>query len=216
MTKVLSNLRGSDINVFPNTELYTNITASYCRANVGRTIYYIDPTFADPLPRKAAVGMNIEFGLTSKAVSSGWKIVSLLIAREVEDILVRRFRDGRFDRFEYTTAFGDIRFYRNLILGQWGGEVTLRKGWQLNVGEFLYIRGGSIASPGLEHSTSGFGLRLGGVMKLMEFLSPRIAEVPVLGFIAKHIDIQYDQSSYGETDSPIVGTEFKGLALILK
>jgi hypothetical protein len=213
VAKIISELRGSGITVFPNTGLLVDIMASYSRANVGGTVSYIDQAQADPLPRKAAIGLCAEFGLTSKAVSSDWKIVSLLIAREVEDILVRRFHDGSF---EYTTRFGDIRFFRNLILGEWGGEVTLRKGWQINLAEILYIRGGSVVQPGLQHATSGFSVRLGGTLKLIQSLSPRTSEAPVFSFFANHIDIQYDQSSYGQTDSPIAGTDFKGLSLVLK
>lgn len=199
--------------LFPTISPFLNLTASYTRSNQGGSVVYTGRAQADPLPRQALLGISWEGGIRSTALSRDWTLASFTWAREAQDVLVTRFADGTFT---YQRGTGDIRFFQNVILGKWGGKVTVRKGWQLNLAEIVYIRGGSVVMPGLQYSTEGFGVSLGGIFKWIESFSPTGFENEVLVFLVNHLDVQYDESSYSNTESPIQGTVFRGINFVLK
>jgi hypothetical protein len=160
------------------------------------------------------LGLSVELGVVSKALSSDWKILSLTWARQAEDLLVKRYPNGGF---EYRGWFGDIRPFDNLILGKWGGNVVLRKGWQFEVGEILSVRGGSFTGTGsLSYGTSGYSIRLSGFLKLIEAIDRSTVTGTWLGFVRDHIDLQYHSSSYGGEYSTVSGTLFKGINLVVR
>ena len=146
------------------------------------------------------------------------------MAHEARDILVKRF-PALFDssgspivpspQFEYQSGTGDIDFFDNVILAHWNGKIWLHKGWQVNLAELLYIRGGSVEAPGLSYTTSGFSFRLRGIFNLLEALNGAEPASPVLAFIANHVDIQFDHASES-SDGPTNGTTYNGFNLILK
>jgi hypothetical protein len=134
------------------------------------------------------------------------------VAHEAEDILVLRANDGTFS---YQSGLGDIMFTDNVILGKMNPKATVRKGWQVQVGEVLFVRGGRTAGPGLAYYTDGLGVQLNGFFKLLELAAPELSE-EWIGFVGEHFDIQYSRSKYGETNSPIGGTSFDQLNLLIK
>jgi hypothetical protein len=191
-----------------------DVTMGYARSNLGDEISYADPAQRDPLPRNATLGLSAEIGVVSKALSSDWKVLSSTWARQVEDVLVKRYPD---EHFEYQGWFGDIKPFDNLILGKWGGNVVLRKGWQFEVGEIVSVRGGSFTSIGpVVYRTSGYSIRLSGLFKLLEALSPSSLASNWLLFVRDHIDIQFHSASYGESSSSMSETSFKGLNLVIR
>jgi hypothetical protein len=105
-----------------------------------------------------------------------------MIGREAEDILVRRYPaptdslgnvTGPPPPWQYVDGTGDIRFFNNLVLGEWGGNIELRKGWQLNIAEFFYLRGGSyLGIGGQDYTTTGIGFGLGGLLKFIAWSFP--------------------------------------------
>jgi len=214
ITDIVSSSRPAPLELFPKVAPLLDVTMGYARSNVGDEVKYFDMDQPDPLPRNATLGLSIEMGLVSKAFSSDWKILSLTWARQVEDILVKRNPDGGF---EYRGWFGDIEPIDNLILGKWGGNVELRKGWQFEVGEIVSVRGGSFTGTGfLDYRTSGYSIRLSGLLKLIEAMDRSIVAGTWLGFVRDHIDLQYHSSSYGESTSPVSGTSFRGLNLVIR
>ncbi len=224
VTDIISKLRSEPWAIFAHTEPQFNLTFAYVHSNNGSEIQYLPISGSDPLPRKATLGGSFEIGLVSTAALEKWKIVSLTMAREADDILVNRF-PTTFDSngvptfpqppFEYQGGTGDIDFFNNVILGEWNGKVFLHKGWQINLGEILYIRGGSVEAPGLRYSTSGFGFRLHGVFNLIEALDKSEISSSVLSFVANHIDLQFDHSSE-TSEGPRNGTSYNGLSFIIK
>ena len=209
---LIANVRGGPVIAFRNTKLQFDITTSYTRTNVGDGVTYLDAAYSDPLPRQAGVGFSVDLGLATPVGDELWKTFTFTFAREVQDILVQRFSNGSWN---YVSGFGQIRFFQNLFLGKWDGDVTLRKGWQINFAEIFYFRGGSVHMPGLEYKTSGFSIRTSGIFKLFRELDPTIQDMPILGFVIKHIDVHFDQSTEGETFSPRDGTMYRGFNIVL-
>jgi hypothetical protein len=214
ITEIVSASLAKPLEVLPKVAPLLGVTMGYARSNLDDEISYVDPAQRDPLPRNATLGLSVEMGVVSKALSSDWKILSLTWARQVEDLLVKRYADGHF---EYQGWFGNIKPFDNLILGKWGGNVELRKGWQFEVGEIISIRGGSFTGTGqLSYETSGYSIRLSGFLKLVEAMNRAAVSDTWLGFVRDHFDLQYHSSSYGGAPSTVSGSSFKGLNLVVR
>jgi len=214
IAEIVSGSSVEPLELFPNVAPLLHLTMGYARSNLGDEISYVDPAQRDPLPRNATLGLSIEMGIISKALSSDWKVLSLTWARQVEDILVKRYPDAHF---EYQGWFGDIKPFDNLILGKWGGNVGLRKGWQFEVGEIVSVRGGSFTGTGfLNYETSGYSIRLIGFLNLIEAMDRATVADTWLGFVKDHFDLQYHSSIYGESTSLVSGTSFKGINLVVR
>jgi hypothetical protein len=151
--------------------------------------------------------------LSSNAGSSEWKLASFRLAHQADDLLIVRHPDGSS---EYQSGLGDIQFVDNVILGKANSKATVRKGWQVQVAEFLYLRGGSVDGPGLAYSTSGFSICLGGFLKFLGLVSPSLEKASWVDFMGKHFDLQYHSSKYSDTTSPINGTSSAALNLVVK
>jgi hypothetical protein len=113
-------------------------------------------------------------------------LVSFTLAREAEDLLIIRQSDGSFT---YQTGMGDLSFFENVIEGKLNSKATVRKGWQVQAGEFLFVREGRVSMPGLRYSTSGFGIHLNGLFKLLDIALPE-AQEGWIRYVADHFDLQ--------------------------
>ncbi len=80
----------------------------------------------------------------------------------------------------------------------------------------MYLRGGSVDSPGLQYETSGYTLRLGGVFKMIMIISPEMRREEWFRVFADLLDFQYTSAKYSSTSSPIRDTSFKGINIVLK
>jgi len=214
MVKLFTDLSGISLDVAPRISPFLDLSFGYVKANVGDEVSYIDAAQADPLPRTAVAGLGIEAGLMGKSGKSDWKLVSFRLARQADDILVVRHEDGTF---EYQSGLGDIGFWDNVVLGKENNKVTMRRGWQVQVAEVLYLRGGTVESPGLSYATSGYSICLGGLMKLIGLITTGpVADESWVGFVADHFDLQFHTATYDETHSPIAGTRSQSLNLVVK
>jgi len=213
VARVASQLAGTSIDIAPNIAPFLDLSFGYVKANVGDKVVYDDEAQADPLPRTAIAGLGVEFGVSSHAGPSEWKLASFRLARQADDLLIVRYASGSSN---YQSGLGDLKFVDNVILGKANDKATLRKGWQVGVAEFLYIRGGSVNGPGLVYSTSGYSICLGGLLTLVGFVSPSLGKESWLGFVGDHFDIQYHSCEYGSTTSPISGTSSAALNLVVK
>ena len=213
IARIVSDLARTSFDISPNTAPFLDLSFGYVKANVGDKIVYIDAAQADPLPRTAIAGLGAELGLSSNAGSSEWKLASFRLAHQADDLLIVRHPDGSS---EYQSGLGDIQFVDNVILGKANSKATVRKGWQVQVAEFLYLRGGSVDGHGLAYSTSGFSICLGGFLKFLGLVSPSLEKASWVDFMGKHFDLQYHSSKYSDTTSPINGTSSAALNLVVK
>jgi len=213
ITRIASDLAGISFDIAPNTAPFLDLSFGYVKANVGDKVVYVDAAQGDPLPRTAIAGLGAEIGVSSTAGSSELKLASVRLARQADDLLIVRYPDGSF---KYQSGLGDIQFVDNVILGKINEKATVRKGWQVQVAEFLYIRGGSVDGPGLAYATSGYSIGVAGLVKLLGLVSPSLRKESWVEFVGKHLDLQYHSSSYSSTTSPISGTHSAALNLVVK
>ncbi|MBI5473992.1 MAG: hypothetical protein HY961_16770 [Ignavibacteriae bacterium] len=149
-----------------------------------------------------------------------WKIATFTIAREAEDLLVIRRPDGTFS---YQSGLGDISFFRQVVRGDLAktDRGSLHEGWELNLGEFVYIRGGSYAeSPDFgnrNYTTQGLGIRLGGIFKAIGVTAPEAAADDTFSFLSRHVDISFDHARYKSGEGhPLNGTKFNSLSFVIR
>lgn len=226
---IISKITDASVDLMPHIRPVFDITSGYARRNLGDAkVIYFDGTQGDPLPRSATLGLSWKVGLSTQDASGSWEMVSFTLAREAEDVLVNRLPpdtiyagDGSLisvsdGGIEYQDGSGDIQFFRNVILGESNGDIFLRKGWQLSLGEALYLRGGSLAAPGLAYTTTGFGIQLKGIIKFLEKVANTGSPSPLFAYLRDHIDVQFDHSSEGALNSPRNGTTYNGFNLIFK
>ena len=226
--RVFDQITGGSITIPGLGEPMLDISFGYARSNLGDNfVTYIDPAEADPLPRNAMLGLSYKAGLTHRGRAANWEVFSFTFAREAEDLLVRRFPAptdslgntiGSPPPPQYADGSGAVQFVKNVVLGEGNGRATLRKGWQLNLGELIFVRGGSVTGRGVEYATSGFGVHLGGVLKLFDAVSSSFSSSPFMGFVVSHIDIRYDHASsdYNDPYNPNNGVTFNALSLVVK
>jgi hypothetical protein len=207
VARIASDLARTSLEIAPSTVPFLDLSFGYVEANVGKSMVYVDAA------RTATVGLGAEFGLNSGAGSSEWKLVSFRLARQADDLLIVRHPDGSFD---YQSGLGDIQFVDNVILGKGNSKATVRRGWQIQVAEFLYLRGGTVEGPGLAYSTSGYSICLGGVLNLLGLVGPSLGKDSWAGFVREHFDLQYHSSKYDATTSPVGGTSSAALNLVVK
>jgi hypothetical protein len=214
VTEFISATLAEPLELLPKVVPVLDVTMGYARSNVGDEVKYFDVQQPDPLPRSATLGLSVETGVVSKALSSDWKILSLTWAREVQDLLVKTDADGQI---QYQGWFGNIKPFDNLILGNWGANVQLRKGWQVEIGEIVSVRGGSFSGSNLLiYKTDGYTIRLSGFLKLLEAVARSAVADTWLGFVRDHIDAQYHSSDFGKSSYPLSENSYKGLNFVVR
>jgi len=209
---IVSTLADTKLELLPRVEPLLDLSFGYVHGNHGGEITYVDAAQADPLPRKATLGAGLEIGFAAKIRESRWRIATFMLSHEAEDILVIRQSDGTFS---YQDGLGDIKFMENVIQGRMNPKATVRKGWQFQVAEILFVRGGHVDAPGREYETDGFGVSINGIFKFLEFAKPEVSG-GWIGFAGEHFDLQYSTSKYEGLTSLFAGTTFKQLNLVIK
>lgn len=210
---------GTDVTVAGDMQPVLSLTAGYARRNIGNEVRHPGELQSDPLPRTATLGLSIEGGLATTIGGKQWKILSALLVREAGDLLIARTPS----RLTYKSGLGDIRFLTHVINGKLGENdpVELHKGWQLNFGEFVYIRGGSFAEApqwgNRRYSTNGYGIHLGGFLRFIRYLGEWENNEDVMQWILDHLDLRYDYAQYVTApDSPLAGTHFSAFTVVLR
>ena len=220
---IISKLEDHPVILHNNIEPVFDITLGCAKKNIGD---YIDILYNEgyPLPRTLLLGVSWKMGFIIHTSSQNWEIVSFTIAREAEDLLVKPLFDSAGNQIsdpKYIDGNGDIVFFRNVIEGEWGGKITLRKGWQANIGEFFSMTGGRSDAPDIQFETFGYGVRLSGILKTIQSLHASIAESEVFKFLMNHVDIRFDHSTENNVieeytlQSTREGTTYSGLNFVL-
>lgn len=185
----------------------------YSINNYGGEIIYIDEAQADPIPRVARIGYSIDTGILMNYNNADWRLISFKWAREAEDLLVKRVSPG--NKIEYQSGLGDIDFFHDLIEWKGNPNIVKRQGWELNFGEIFYYRKGKYEDPEGQvfYKTTGYGIGITGLLKLTRIFSQN----QTIKFFSDHLDIQYHWSEIETpSGSPLYGTEFKGINLVIK
>lgn len=223
--KIVSTLDQRDLMITPKLKPLVDITASLAKRNIGGSI----PSFLYgdtlPLPRQAVAGLAVNLGLTTTVDGKRWELLSLTVARQAEDFLVNYATfsqpapfPGYGSGYVYQSGFGDLQLLDNLILGRSNGTVTLIKGWQVGIGELLYVRGGAHYPPGqYSYTTFGGTIKLNGLLKLLAAYHLADFNYGALAFLFNHLNVEYDYCMYTNTsDAAMSGATFQDLNLVIK
>ncbi len=209
------------IELVPGYQPILNLNVGYSRRNIGS--YTSIPSFPDPepaqtysnvsqvlLPRTATLGMNMEFGVETTVQDKEWSLLSITWAREAEGLLIA-------ENYTYKSGNGDLQPFDNLILGKSDGNVSLRKGWQVQIADFFFIRGGNAEEIGYAFNTFGMSFQMSGLIKTLAAINIVDINNGSLAFVLDHIDLQYHYSEYTNSDDAAMdGTTFKALNLVIK
>jgi len=138
------------------------------------------------------------------------------LLREANDILVERHSDGTWD---YVGGAGEISFVDDVVLGKSNSAITQRKGWKVEIGEVVSLRGGSVNGPTSlyydGYTTNGFGIRLSGIWKAFFALGAEEGNA-WLTFMRENIDLRYDYATSLYSGEGMEGSTFGSLSLIVK
>lgn len=226
VTKIISRIenqdRGEDRIISP----LLDVTIGYAGRNYGKGISYFGPGYVGLFPRQVSLGASVEIGITSSLNSRPWKLLSFVWTREATD--PRTGYDSSlvidpvtgdtstvYDQAYKMTPIG-IRPYENLILGKSDGTVGIRKGWQAQIAEFIFLRIGSTTEIGQPtYSTFGWGLRLDGMIRfLTAVVGNPLTTRSFLGLLGEHFDLQYDHSKF--SSGGFAGSTFDALNIAVK
>lgn len=191
-----------------------DLSASYALSNVGDEVVYIDPDQADPLPRNVTTAIGIVAGVEGTIHAIPWSFGTVRWTRQGEDLLVTRIADGSF---EYRSGLGDMDFVDDVLLGNANPEIVQKTGWEVELGEVVAFRGGKYRSAyGTERGTSGFGIRLAGIVKAIHLIAEPEETESWMMFLIDHVMLQYDTGTYNNTGASDRESTYTQFALMLK
>jgi len=213
---LVSRFSGNRLTIGQTFRPMLDISAAYVRSNVGGDVRYGAGGQADPLPRTALSGFGIRTGLITRAGNSDCRLITLGLVRQAEDVLVIRHDDGTYD---YKSGLGDLSIGQNLIVGRATDYVLVRKGWEIGVGDVVFVRGGSALGDGFDYQTSGYTVSLGGLVRLLEVADRSLTGNSWIAYLGEHFDVQYHSATYTATSESVSsmmnGTSFKELCLVI-
>ncbi|MCL5020504.1 MAG: hypothetical protein M1339_02325 [Bacteroidetes bacterium] len=134
-------------------------------------------------PTEADLGWSFDAGWRSEVAGRHWDLVSIEWSEQAgaspfyTDSTIGGIYDfiGESDTTwnyftRYQKGLGHFGIWRNLVVGKGSQSVGIRRGGQIGLGEFIYIRAGAITDAGqTTYSTFGWGLRLDGLAKCLVF-----------------------------------------------
>ncbi len=219
---IASGFAEQPIMLFRKLQPVFDFNLGYARRNIGG--YTALPSFdvSIPLPCTATLGLNLELGLKTTVENRKWDLFSFVWAREAEDLLISEKEiispaGSTSYEYDYKSGIGDIEPIDNLILGRSYGKVDLHKGWQVQLADFLYIRGGKFEGIGYSYSTFGTSIELNGLLKLLAAFDMLDIKHGTFGFLVDHFNLQYHFSEYtNSVNAGMDGTTFKAINLVIK
>lgn len=230
--EIASRFADQPIMLTPNLRPTFDINLGYARSNIGDEWAHIGSNYGIGIVlRSATLGLNFEIGLRTTVKDRNWNLFSFTWAREAEDVLIRAsfVPDslsssplGGYYTFGYASGLGGIRPFNNLILGKYNWNVDVRKGWQVQLVEFVSIRGGSGVGWAYyawgTYYTFGTSVALRGLKKLLGAFDIVDIQNGPFAFLVEHLDLKYDYSRYssGQSLTGLSGTTFKAINLVVK
>ena len=206
------------VRIGENAALRPTIVPSlaYSKSNIGGEISYIDAAQADPLPRVARVAVGLNAGVEAAKGDLRWRLVNWEWTRENEQLLVRH--DDQHN-VSYASFLGDIKFWKNTVLGEYGAEIISKRGWELNFFELFALRRGTHEDPlsRVRYDSKGFSIGLSGAMKALGFVYADVQSNKVWQQLYRHFNLTYSQAEWDlAAGHPFAGTKFKSLRIELK
>jgi hypothetical protein len=213
LISIASKIIDQPVKLNNNISPLVNFSLGISKSNLGQeSIYYIDPSQADPLPRLARAGIGLAFGFQYEQNDIHLTPFSFKWTIEANDICVTTNSSGIA---VYQPGLGDINFFKEVILGKTNKETDKLKGWELNFFESVYIYGGSFAEDpdrgDRNYNTDGYAVSLSGILKTFALIDPAIYDSSFMKYLLNHIGIKYNQSLVNSYKSVLNNTQFYSL-----
>lgn len=193
---ILEQSLSRPVKIYHNLSPVFDLTFGFSNSNLGQnSIFYVDPDQADPLPRFARTGIGLLAGFNYEADGVALMPVKAKWSLESNDLLVRP-KDPR--GWEYQSGFGDINFFKEVILGKTNYETEKLKGWELNLLETVSLYGGRFEEDiemGNRHfNSNGWSIRTQGIVKVLRIIFPEMFGRNALSYVLSHLDFRYSIS----------------------
>jgi hypothetical protein len=183
-----------------------NFSLGYSKSNIGDSIYYIDPSQSDPLPRIDRIGYGISTGFDLITDDFNINAFNLAFTVEADDILIKRDAIGSVD-WQYQSTLSDLKFWKNVVQIEGDNKIVSHAGLKIDLFETVSFYTGHFSGRGFnERKTNGFELRAKGLIKIYALW----ANDPITDFLRDHIDIRYYNTNYFADDD--FETKMTGLA----
>lgn len=199
---LVNKFNGKQIYIYNKYAPVFNISAGISRSNLGEeSIYYVDPSQADPLPRFARAGIGITLGIETSSREFNFSPIMFKWTVEENDMLVNSSSNG----FSYQDGLGDIKFFDNVIMGKTNEKTEKLKGWELELLETVTFYGGkfteNINYGNRNFSTSGWAISFKGALKGLTILdNSSIVRSDFIRNLLRHVDIKYTSSKITTND----------------
>ncbi len=187
---------------------------SYAVTNIGDGVSYIEG-MADPLPRNLSMGFHLLAGFKYKNQRGGFNLYSFKWAREADDMLMSRSKDGRW---KYLSPPNDIDFGNNILLGKSNDKIITKVGWEYNVGDFVFIRRGEYRdiSGRVVFSTKGWGASLMQPLHILYIFHVINADNSAIKILT-HLNVIYNETELQSYDYQFFSqSAFKGIIVRLE
>jgi len=205
----LRNFKGA-VFIDENISLFSNAYLGFATTNIGDFISYDDDAQADPLPKKAKLGIGFSVGILQELDFAPLKLIEIEVGQEAQDYLVKRSGVNA----SYQSGFGDIDIGKHLWQGNSDDLVQVNTSVRINLAETVFIGIHKMKGPGFPayvHNTA-YTFTTRGVFK---FIAGSEND-DFLNDIFSHVELRYSQCSMNAPkESPLNGTSYKGITLAL-
>jgi hypothetical protein len=188
-------------------------TVGYSISNLGKEVYYVDPSQSDPLPRTARLGYNLNLGFKMKIAGAVLPVIDYSFTVEAEDLLINPYVNQYISGYSYKGILGDINIGKNLIQLKGDDNVLVHKGHIFNFFKTLTIVSGSFSGQQFSgYTTNGWAVSTEG---LFNILDKNIAN-PVFNYLFEHFNLEYfhSENSFSSVYDPKpdgIAVYFKGV-----
>ena len=206
--EMISKVTHRSLSMTPYVRPFLEPGFSYSVTNIGDKVAYVDAAQSDPLPRTVFAGIHISSGLRYSKNDYDFNIVSFKWAREANDLLVERNRDGDY---KYLSGLNDIHFIDNIIVGNSNTNIIMNRGWEINLGDVFFLRSGHYENIEAKdiYDAEGLGVNFVQPVRLTLKLMNIKIENDVLRKIVYNLDIEYHSGEYDYVQgSPLTDNKF--------
>ncbi len=232
---MVSEAAHKSFSAFNDLKPLLDLTFGYSARNMGTHTY----AGGAGLPAEADLGWNAELGLEMQLDHHEWRWISFTFVREADASLISldstaapiplpvRLPNSTYDYYySYRKGLGDFHLFDNLvagvptafdsfIYGRPAGNIGVLKGAQLELGQFIYLREGSVAEAGLPtYTTYGWGVKLDGLVKTLLFLHWLSPDGAFTRMLLDHFNFEYDYSK--ASGGPFQGEAVETLNLVIR
>ncbi len=210
---IVSSVNGKPVKIGRHLSPVLTPAFGISKSNIGGMISFTGGSQEDPIPRVARIGISLRAGLNYADDSKAFPVASLEWSSEAEDLLVRRDLQ---ERGRYESGFG-LDLIDNVLTGSASQDVITRQGWELNLLDIITFRLGNYDDPdGLVfYDTEGYGISLSGFLRFLAETNPGIRDHSVLGFLSRHVDLEYHYARFDAGRGPLDDTTFDTVKISL-